>query len=337
MTKHAVRRVLIAVGLALGLGLGPAPVLGQSLPPDVDAALSQGAVMESPARLRAAVVESIARYPALAEAIVRAALAARPDDGAAIVSTAQTAFPAFAERFAQAPPLGPLPPAGAPQPATDPDVLLSPWSGEIDIGGSRITGNTESAEVSVDAKLIHERTLWRNEARVQFDFGDDDNVTDERRYFTSFETDYKLFARFYLLGFVSFEDDAFSGFAHRITETLGAGYGLIRLPGFILDVEAGLGARQTKSETTNDTETEIVGRLDGEFDWTISDHATLGGETTVILGADRTTIESTLALTANVLDRLAARLSFDIEHETNVEPGTEKTDTTTKASLVYSF
>ncbi|MEO0499919.1 MAG: DUF481 domain-containing protein, partial [Pseudomonadota bacterium] len=43
------------------------------------------------------------------------------------------------------------------------------------------------------------------------------------------------------------------------------------------------------------------------------------------------------AATATILGDLAARLSFDIMHETDPPPTQENTDTITRASLVYEF
>ena len=304
----------------------------QSLPSALATAIAEAAVATNATQLRAVVIETIAAHPSLANAILRTAMADRPGDGAALLGHTQAAFPAFADRLAAA--------VGQPVTPTQPDPVtaaLSPWSGELDLGASRVTGNTESAELSLKSRVKHEAIHWRNEGRFEFDFGDDDNVTNERSFLFSFETNYKLTLRFYLFGIASYENDAFSGFAFRITESVGAGYGLIRLSYLSLDVEAGAGTRQTKIEGARDREDEAVGRLDGEFAWQLSDHAGLRDETTIILGEERTTFDSTVALTSTIMDRFAVRLSFNVQHETNVETGTEETDTTTKASVVYNF
>ena len=311
----------------------------QSLPPALAAAIAATATATNTTRLQAVVVELIATHPSLAETILHDAIARRPQDAAAILGHTQAAFPAFAGRLAAAarqPMVLSVAPAMPSQ--TSATFAMAPtWSGEIDLGASRVTGNTESTEVNFKTKIDYESTKWRNEGRFEFDFADDDDVTDERSFLFSIETDYKLTSRFYLLGFASYEDDAFSGFDFRITEPAGVGYGLVRLAHLDFDVEAGIGARQTRIEGLNDTENETVGRFDAEFAWQISDHAKVGDQTTIFLGEERTTFESTVTLTSTIIDRFAVRLSFNAEHETKVEQGTEKTDTTSKVSLVYSF
>ena len=339
--KTQVRRFgprLVLGTLLLLLALACAPQgRAQNLPPALATAIANAASAPNATRLRAVVVESIAAHSSLAQAILRAAIAHRPQDDTAILGHTQAAFPAFADRLAAAAGQPVITATAMPAQPSLATTAPSPWSGEMDLGASRVTGNTESAEFNFRTKLKHEATTWRNEGRFQFDFGDDDNVTNERSFLFSFETNYKLTPRFYLFGFIAYEDDAFSGFAFRTIETVGVGYGLIRLSDLSLDVEAGAGARQTKIEGTYDTENEAVGRFDGVFAWQLSEHADLRDETTIILGEERTTFGSTVALTSAIMDRLAVRLSFNVQHETNVEPGTEETDTTTKASLVYSF
>ena len=102
-------------------------------------------------------------------------------------------------------------------------------------------------------------------------------------------------------------------------------------------MEAGPGARQSRLNVTDETESEITANLGAFFVWEISDTASLTNDTSVIFGSERTTTTNTTALTATVLDPIAARLSFEIRHDSNVPPGAENTDTLTKASLVYEY
>ena len=60
-------------------------------------------------------------------------------------------------------------------------------------------------------------------------------------------------------------------------------------------------------------------------------------ETSVIVGSERTTIDTTAAFTTEIVDPIAARFSFNLRHDTEVPAGSESTDTLTKASLVYKF
>jgi putative salt-induced outer membrane protein len=54
-------------------------------------------------------------------------------------------------------------------------------------------------------------------------------------------------------------------------------------------------------------------------------------------GGGNNTSQSTTALTTKIVDALAARVSFDIKKETSPSPGAKKTDTASRATLVYGF
>ncbi|MND04826.1 hypothetical protein D3C83_252710 [compost metagenome] len=48
-------------------------------------------------------------------------------------------------------------------------------------------------------------------------------------------------------------------------------------------------------------------------------------------------IKSTTGLSATISDALAARVSFDVTRQDKVPAGRKRTDTATRAALVYSF
>ncbi|MEP3767796.1 MAG: DUF481 domain-containing protein, partial [Marinomonas sp.] len=55
------------------------------------------------------------------------------------------------------------------------------------------------------------------------------------------------------------------------------------------------------------------------------------------IASDTNTFVSTTALDAKLLGSLSARLSYTVEHETNPPIGRIKTDTLSRATLVYGF
>jgi putative salt-induced outer membrane protein len=87
------------------------------------------------------------------------------------------------------------------------------------------------------------------------------------------------------------------------------------------------------------------------FDWKISDHLKFsqdaGGtyasdaqgfsSAVVVIDSDNTSFTATSAFDAKLLGALSARFSYTIEHETNPPVGRIKTDTLSRATLVYDF
>lgn len=308
----------------------------------VAARLAWAATQPGSHSMEMAVVQAIARHPDAVRDIVAEAVRLAPDAAPAVVATASRWYPGFAATIAE---------AGAGRPAaaarrTPTAVPTRPraerrarksWFGEVELGGSRSTGNTETEQLSIAGYLGAQYGNWSQDAHVDFDFASADDETTTQRLVMDLKSRYALGQRLYAFGFVEYEDDRFSGFKYRFTETLGLGYRLLDRRNLTFDVEAGPGARQSRLNVTDETENEITANLGAFFVWEISDTANLTNDTSVIFGSERTTTTNTTALTATVLDPIAARLSFEIRHDSNVPPGAENTDTLTKASLVYQF
>lgn len=349
---------LLALAGVLGAtGSAPADAQESDLAPtvvaDMEAAAEQGDTLE----LAAIVVGAIGQTPAEAETIIAKTAELDPAHAAQIARVASQAFPSLAERIAAALDASRATVATAETtaaPATDPEaevgevateaaappveeVAESPWSGEAELGISRTTGNTEQAALGARARVKHETTLWRNLLKANFDVAEEKDEKIQERFISSFETNYKFLERAYAFGFIEYEEDRFSGFDYRLTQSAGLGYRVVDEPDLTFDVEAGPGLRITEFEDRGDTEREFVGRLATDFIWRFSDDAELTNEAQVVTGRENTTIRSLSALTSDITDDLALRVSYDIRRDTNVEPNREKTDTITKVSLVYSL
>jgi putative salt-induced outer membrane protein len=285
-------------------------------------------------------IDSIVEAPQSAGAIVARATALLPAKSDRLARAAREAFPGFAHDIGPAVAASAVPsePGDHERPtvAADADAARG-WSGEVDLGASLATGNTERTALSGSTKVILDQIRWTHEFRARADFAEDQEETTEQRVFASLETNYKIDARLYVFGKASYEDDRFSGFDYRITETAGLGYRVIDTDDVTFNVELGPGARQTRVRATDEFENEAVGSLSGDFAWRVSEGAEITEETSVIVGSERTTIDTTAALTTEIVDPIAARFSFNLRHDTDVPADSESTDTLTKASLVYKF
>ncbi len=285
---------------------------------------------------------------------MRAAVRLAPEWGAEIAAAAAGAFPAFAPEITaaaagkvppakvsgavrQAAPGAEAPPAAvakAAAPETEPE---SKWSGHVELGATRTTGNTEQASFNTAAEVINERRRWRHKFEASFDFDSENEETIQNRIVASANSAYKITKRLRVFGFFEYEDDEFSGFDYRLSENVGLGYLFVDIERWTFDIEAGPGARQSKIEATGDVDSEATARLNESITWKISPSAKFLHDTTFVVGTDRTTIETDNALKLNITNPLSAKISFELRHDTDVPADTEKTDTTTKISLVYDF
>lgn len=222
--------------------------------------------------------------------------------------------------------------------------FLEGWTGEGEAGGFVSTGNAEESGVALGLGLKKESLKWRHRIDAVADTREADGVRTKERYFAGYEGNYKITDRLYAVGALSWEKDIFAGVERRFSESLGLGYRVIDQKALRLDVDGSLAARQTDyvrpavSIPGRDySESTLGGRAGGRLVWDISATTSLSEVAVAYFDSSSNTLESTTALTTRLSGALAARLSFNIRNESNPQPGREQTDTTTRASLVYSF
>ena len=209
----------------------------------------------------------------------------------------------------------------------------SSWTGEIELGFVKTTGNTKTESTKVAAKEVEK---WRHSGNLEALKSSDNGNTTAERYFISGKTDYKFSKYEYWYATISYDDDRFSGFDYRVSESAGYGRRLIHEPDLTLDGEIGPGARQTKLDN-GDTESELLARLAGNLKWKISDNSEFSEDVFTEIGEDATVSKSETALKANINSSLAMKLSYTIKHTSEVPDGVEKTDTETVVTLVYNY
>ncbi len=223
-------------------------------------------------------------------------------------------------------------------------TFLEGWTGQGEAGGFVSTGNAEESGLALGLGLKKESLKWRHRVDAIADYRETEGVKTKERYFAGYEGNYKITDRLYAVGALSWEKDVFAGIDRRFAESLGVGYRVIDQKTLHLDVDASVAARQTEyvrpqvSIPEKDySESTIGGRLGGRLVWDINENTSLSEVAVAYIDSRSNTLESTTALTTRLSGSLAARLSFNIRNESDPPVGREQTDTTTRASLVYSF
>ncbi len=210
------------------------------------------------------------------------------------------------------------------------------WKGEGQAGGFISTGNSEDIGGSAGLSFAKETLRWRHEIRAQGDYQRSGGAVSKERYFAGYAGQWKLNGRSFLAVSLSGERDRFAGFRSRFSESVGFGYRLIEQRDLRLDVQAGPALRQINYYDRGD-EIAFSARLGGDLSWTIRPDLVFTQNATVFLDSVSSSLTATTALTAKLRGDLSARASFDVRAETEPPVGREHTDTTTRASLVYSF
>lgn len=224
------------------------------------------------------------------------------------------------------------------------------WKGQGEIGGFRSTGNTRNLGLSGGVKLVKDAVKWRLNFQARADYERNTGKTTRDQLSATIEPNYKFNKRLYAYGLGQFERDRFQGFSARYTISGGLGYELVKTEDLRLAVKAGPALRITNF-AGGGSKSSLAALAGLDFDWKISDHLKFSqdaggtyasdaqgfGSAVLVTDSANTSLTATSALDAKLLGSLSARLSYTIEHETNPPAGRIKTDTLSRATLVYDF
>ncbi len=270
--------------------------------------------------------------------VIKFAKVANPDDVAEI----DAMFAAYTAKKTQL--------AAAEKKAKMEAPFFENWTGEGELGGFRNTGNSSNVGISGGIKLAKDAVDWRLKFRARADYQRSNGVTSREQYAAALEPEYKIDDRLFIYGLAQYDRDRFQGFSSRYTVSGGIGYTVIKEKDIFLDVKAGPAWRLTEF-TEGGSDSSIAGLIGLDLGWQIAKNlkltqgagATLASDAqsltsaNVIFSSGTNTLTATTGLDAKINGKLSARLSYAIEHETNPPDGREKTDTLSRATLVYDF
>jgi putative salt-induced outer membrane protein len=211
------------------------------------------------------------------------------------------------------------------------------WKGDAELGVLATNGNTKTKNIDAKLKVVNDRERWRHTLNGEVLNSSEQGSTTAERYFVSGKSDLKLTERSYVFGLLTYENDRFSGYDHRVTETLGYGRNIIKSDTLNLDLEAGLGARQSKLSASGENQNEAMLHLAGGLEWKLSNTSTFSEDLSSDIGRKSTVTKSVTALKTQIAGNLASKLSFTAKHTSQVPAGITKLDTETAVTLVYGF
>ncbi len=211
-----------------------------------------------------------------------------------------------------------------------------PWSGSASFGFLSTSGNTENSSLNSGFELGYTTGDWNHALETIAIYADENDITTAEAYEVGFKTEWDINDASFLFARLRWRKDRFSSYDTQFAQTVGYGYRIIDNEVHQLSAEVGAGARQ--SDLVDGTaEDEFITRAGLDYAWTLSDSAKFEQLIGVEAGDTNTYIESVTSLSASVIGDLALVASFTVKHNTDVVPGTEKTDTYTALTLEYTF
>jgi len=212
----------------------------------------------------------------------------------------------------------------------------SPWSGKATLGYLATSGNTENSTLNTGVEVGFATGAWQHLASAAAIHSKESDTTTAEAYAAGWKTERNLTDTDFLFGRLDWRKDRFSGYDSQFSQTVGYGRRLINTDRHVLNVEAGVGARQSKL-LSGITESEAIFRGGAYYKWLLSETAEFRQDLTTEAGSENTYLESVTAISAKLLGDLALVASYTVKHNTEVPALTEKTDTYTALSLEYSF
>lgn len=210
------------------------------------------------------------------------------------------------------------------------------WKGQIELGASRSTGNTDSSGFYGALGLERNGLDWRHKVTARADFQQTNDVTTTQRALVSWQPNYRVDDRLYGFGLAQYEYDPLLGYDNRYTLSGGLGYSVIARPKVKLELEGGPAFRLTDPVTGGD-ESSVAGRASMNFGWQVSPTLELKQQGAVYYEAGRTSANSQTALDATLIGSLKGRLSYNVQYESAAPVGSESVDTSSRATLIYNF
>lgn len=215
-------------------------------------------------------------------------------------------------------------------------TMFQLWKGSVELGASRQTGNTDSFGLYGALTGEREGILWRHKIEARADFQRVNDATTTRRGLASWQPQYKFGDRLYAYGVASFEHDRPLGYEARYTAGIGVGYGLVRSDRLRIDLEGGPALRHTDA-VIEPTTTAVAGRGSFNMRWQIAPDLQFAQTASIYLEPGDSSATTSTSLDTKLIGALKARFSYDVKYERNTPVGNEPVDTSSRATLVYSF
>jgi putative salt-induced outer membrane protein len=214
--------------------------------------------------------------------------------------------------------------------------LLDNWKGEVELGGSRSTGNVDSVAIYGAVRFEREGLKWRHLINGRVDFQRSNGITTADRLKFGWEPNKKVNEALFIYGLGQYERDRFLGFDSRYTLSSGVGLMIISTPRTKLSIQGGPAVRYT-DYVDKGAQVAGAGRASVSFRWKVSPTLEISQDAAVYLEGNSENALSTTTLESRLLGGLKMRLSYDVQYETDGIAGGEPLDTTSRATLVYSF
>ena len=216
-------------------------------------------------------------------------------------------------------------------------AALADWTGKGELGGSFASGNSENEAVNAAFEMKNSYDKWAHTLGFAGNYGTDGDNTTAERWELRGQTQYQYTDRAYGFGAARYEDDRFSAYDFQASISGGLGYKVIDTDRTKFWVQGGPGYRFAELRDTGESEDGLIFRGDLGLDHQLTETTKIVERFLVEAGSDNTYLQNIAGIEVSMTDALALGLSYEVRHNTDVLPGTKKTDQVLTANLVFGF
>ena len=219
------------------------------------------------------------------------------------------------------------------------------WKSNIGLSYVATSGNTDTSTMGLDLLVERRPDPWGLEFIANFNRAEDSGVLTAERYYASGRAMRALSERWEFFAGLSAEKDPFAGFDLRAVVESGVTYHALLGPKHLLSFDGGL--TWTDEDRISEQDVSYFGGVAGlNYEWKISDNASLTERLLFYPNFDESSdwrLSSDTGLQVSMTSLLAVRLGYEFRYrnepllEAAPDQYKDSTDTTTKASLVFTF
>ncbi|WP_206484881.1 DUF481 domain-containing protein [Thalassotalea sp. G2M2-11] len=239
--------------------------------------------------------------------------------------------------------------------AEDSKAEQSPITASAELGMLYKTGNTKSADIKTGFDFKYEQEAWRSSIALDLlvkktekidENGKEHFDTSDQKWTFESKTNYTLGekGKNYVYGALSYEDNRFSGFENQSSISAGWGREWFKNEKASLFADIGPGYKRDVTKATetvpSETKSSFIIQAQALYLRKINEHVHFKQTLTAKYApksGENSKYKAESSITTKLIETLALKFAFIIDHNTEVEPGTERTDTQTALTLVYSF
>jgi putative salt-induced outer membrane protein len=214
------------------------------------------------------------------------------------------------------------------------------WTGSLGLAYLATTGNSETSTFGLNFTTERKPTPWGLTITGRFNRNEDDGVLTAERYSLGGRARRALGERWELFGGLSAERDEFAGFELLLLAEAGVTYKALVGPKHHLSFDAGL-TWTDENRIEPEPDVDFMGAVLGlDYEWKISDNSSFTQALDFYPNFDESSdwrLTSMTALQSAVNSWLAVKLGYEIRYRNQPIGDNEDTDTTSTASVVFTF